>query len=174
MGANDRFTDIGKGLGPLWVSLLIQAEGSRVAGFNAALAGWIVCGFLLLLMCFTVMRDLRKLEQATLEALQRRGIVVNPSLAGVGLTTFGTITTPVSNKKVVDSFGDERQSRSGNSAIVSRVVPAPSFDGRTGSPLRNSRPEDHQQQQHSRLSSPPIAPATRTSDSSEVQCVVIV
>ena len=117
--------DIGKGLGPLWVSLLIQASGSRVAGFNAALCGWLVCAFIMFLMCFTVIGDVRRLEAATLAAIQRK-TSRNPNVAvgGIGendgTTTFGTI------QKAGDVEMSERTIRSDPGVIpVSSVFPTP-------------------------------------------------
>jgi predicted MFS family arabinose efflux permease len=67
------FDDIGKGLGPFWVSLLIAgAGGHRVPAFNFGMCGWLVCSALLFVMCFTVLGDLRKLELATQAAMDRR------------------------------------------------------------------------------------------------------
>lgn len=67
-----RYTDIGKGLGPLWVSLLIVGAGGRVPGFNYSIGGWFICSFLLMMMAFTVVGDLRKQEIATAAAMERR------------------------------------------------------------------------------------------------------
>lgn len=48
--------DLGKGLGPAIVSLLIPSLG-RVAAFNLSLGGWFVCAFFLFLMMFTITAD---------------------------------------------------------------------------------------------------------------------
>lgn len=48
--------DLGKGLGPALVALLISSMG-RTSAFNISAAGWIPCGLLLLLTAFTLQRD---------------------------------------------------------------------------------------------------------------------
>lgn len=58
--------DLGKGLGPAIVSLLIPSLG-RVAAFNLSLGGWFVCAFFLFLMAFTIAAD----EEAAARAQQQ-------------------------------------------------------------------------------------------------------
>ncbi|PSC76649.1 MFS family transporter: sugar [Micractinium conductrix] len=48
--------DLGKGLGPVFVSFFIQKLG-RSGAFNLSTAGWIPCGLLLLGTAFTLARD---------------------------------------------------------------------------------------------------------------------
>lgn len=66
------FDDLGKGLGPLWVSLIIEATGSRVKAFNYSICGWFGCAFILLLMMRTVRHDVKRLEQFTIENLEKK------------------------------------------------------------------------------------------------------
>jgi hypothetical protein len=54
------------------VSLLIVGLGGRVPGFNFGLAGWFICSLLLAVMVFTVKNDLRRLEEHTAAAMDRR------------------------------------------------------------------------------------------------------
>jgi sugar phosphate permease len=61
------FDDFGRGLGPVFVSLLIVQMGGRTPAFNLGVLGWVACGILNTLACFTVARDERKV-QATLAA----------------------------------------------------------------------------------------------------------
>lgn len=61
------FDDFGRGLGPVFVSMLIVNMGGRTPAFNVGVFGWIICGFLNLLIFFTVTVDERK-AQATLAA----------------------------------------------------------------------------------------------------------
>jgi MFS family permease len=104
------FDDIGKGLGPLWVSLLIAGTGSRVTGFNFAITGWLVCAVIMFIMCCTIKSDLRKLEAATLAALERRRVRnLQPSAAA----TFGTIPlSTMPNKNPAASPAMNHQSSS--------------------------------------------------------------
>ena len=62
--------DLGKGLGPAIVSLLIPSLG-RVTAFNLSLGGWGVCALFLFLMGFTIRADE--------EALIRSGGGLSPS-----------------------------------------------------------------------------------------------
>jgi len=61
------FDDFGRGLGPVFVSLLIVNMGGRTEAFNLGVFGWVICGIFNLLIYFTVERDERK-TQATLAA----------------------------------------------------------------------------------------------------------
>ena len=52
------FDDVGKGLGPYLISLLIQLfQGDRKEAFNIGFIGWIVCGLLLVLVSKFVESD---------------------------------------------------------------------------------------------------------------------
>lgn len=61
------FDDFGRGLGPVFVSLLIVHLGGRTPAFKFAVLGWVVCGILNSLIYITVARDERKV-QVTLAA----------------------------------------------------------------------------------------------------------
>jgi MFS family permease len=61
------FDDFGRGLGPVFVFLLIHQMGGRTPAFNLGVLGWVVCGIMNSLTYFTVARDERKV-QATLAA----------------------------------------------------------------------------------------------------------
>jgi predicted MFS family arabinose efflux permease len=61
------FDDFGRGLGPVFVSILIVNLGGRTPAFNIGTLGWIVCGVLNACMFFTVAKDETKV-QATLAA----------------------------------------------------------------------------------------------------------
>ena len=61
------FDDFGRGLGPVFVSLLIVNLGGRTLAFNIGVFGWVICGVLNLLIYFTATLDERK-AQATLAA----------------------------------------------------------------------------------------------------------
>ena len=56
------FDDLGKGLGPYFVSLLIVRMGGRLKAFNVALFGWVICGVANLLIFFTVSQDEAKVQ----------------------------------------------------------------------------------------------------------------
>ena len=61
------FDDFGRGLGPLFVSLLIVDLGGRTPAFNIGVLGWVLCGFFNLCMYFFVAKDELNI-QATLAA----------------------------------------------------------------------------------------------------------
>ena len=48
--------DLGKGLGPAIVALMIPSLG-RASAFTVAMGGWFVCAFFLSLMAFTIVED---------------------------------------------------------------------------------------------------------------------
>lgn len=58
--------DLGKGLGPAIVALLIPSLG-RVTAFNLSLCGWFLCAFFLFCMVFTIAGD----EEAAARAAQQ-------------------------------------------------------------------------------------------------------
>jgi MFS-type transporter involved in bile tolerance (Atg22 family) len=74
------FDDFGRGLGPVFVSLLIFQMGGRTPAFNVGVLGWVVCGILNSLTYLTVARDERKV-QATLAASLRHGSCANSDRA---------------------------------------------------------------------------------------------
>jgi sugar phosphate permease len=57
--------DLGKGLGPAIVSLLIPKWG-RLTAFNISLGGWILCAVFLGLLAFTIRSD----EEALIKQLE--------------------------------------------------------------------------------------------------------
>lgn len=54
--------DLGRGVGPYLVSVLIVAAGSRTAGIFIGYIFWIPCGLTMLAIMFTLKRDLEKNE----------------------------------------------------------------------------------------------------------------
>lgn len=65
------FDDVGRGLGPVFVAMLISNFGGRTAAFNIAVFGWVVCGVFNLLLYFTVERDETDVQSRFAESLQR-------------------------------------------------------------------------------------------------------
>lgn len=51
------FDDFGRGLGPMFVSLLIVHFGNRTSAFNIGVLGWIICGVFNMCMYFVVEND---------------------------------------------------------------------------------------------------------------------
>ena len=51
------FDDCGRGLGPVFVAMLISNLGGRTIAFNISVIGWMLCGVLNLLLYFTVEMD---------------------------------------------------------------------------------------------------------------------
>ncbi|CAN0436311.1 unnamed protein product [Ectocarpus fasciculatus] len=58
-GVFNVFDDLGKGLGPAMVSLVVASRG-REDAFTLAILGWLACGTMLLAMALTVHRDEQK------------------------------------------------------------------------------------------------------------------
>eukprot|EP00903_Cladosiphon_okamuranus_P006010 g5930.t1 len=65
-GAFNLFDDLGRGLGPALVSLLVVMHG-REDAFTIATLAWLACGALLLLMMATFQRDEQKVQSHLLE-----------------------------------------------------------------------------------------------------------
>mmetsp|Transcript_16241 Transcript_16241/g.44683 ORF Transcript_16241/g.44683 Transcript_16241/m.44683 type:complete len:139 (-) Transcript_16241:525-941(-) len=63
------FDDFGRGLGPVFVSVLIVNLGGRQPAFNVGVFGWMVCGVVNLLIFFTVVRDEEKIQTLVREQL---------------------------------------------------------------------------------------------------------
>jgi predicted MFS family arabinose efflux permease len=61
------FDDFGRGLGPVFLALLITSAGGRTPAFNLGTMGWVMCGILNIAVFFTAERDERRV-QATLAA----------------------------------------------------------------------------------------------------------
>lgn len=66
------FDDLGRGIGPFAISLLIVAAGSRQEGIFIGYTGWIPCGFVMLCIVFTLRGDIRKNEEELLDSRERR------------------------------------------------------------------------------------------------------
>ncbi|CAB1112629.1 unnamed protein product [Ectocarpus sp. CCAP 1310/34] len=60
-GVFNVFDDLGKGLGPAMVSLVVASRG-REDAFTLAILGWLACGTMLLAMALTVHRDEQKVQ----------------------------------------------------------------------------------------------------------------
>ncbi|CBJ27012.1 MFS family transporter: sugar [Ectocarpus siliculosus] len=60
-GVFNVFDDLGKGLGPAMVSLVVASRG-REDAFTLAILGWLACGTMLLAMALTVHRDEQKVH----------------------------------------------------------------------------------------------------------------
>lgn len=61
------FDDFGRGLGPVFLALMITNMGGRTAAFNTGTLGWMACGVLNLLVFFTAEGDEQR-GQATIAA----------------------------------------------------------------------------------------------------------
>ena len=57
------FDDFGRGLGPVFIFLLIDNLGGRQNAFNIGVIGWMLCGAMNLAMYFTVVRDEHVVQQ---------------------------------------------------------------------------------------------------------------
>jgi len=147
------FDDIGRGLGPLWVSLLIAGTGGRIPGFNLSIGGWFVCSLILFLMIFSVKGDFRKLEIATQASAERRRVGLGEgSLVGTkemmadgkALEADGPLdSTPVAlSAEVVDSDDATKSDPSyGKPSVVADSDDAGKSDPAYGKPSVASEPQ---------------------------------
>lgn len=65
------FDDFGRGLGPLFVAMMIESLGGRLPAFNIGAGFWMICGVLNLSTYFTVVRDEERV-QLLLEDVQSK------------------------------------------------------------------------------------------------------
>jgi MFS family permease len=63
--------DFGRGLGPVFISLLITGMGGRTPAFNLGVLGWAVCGLVNLCVFFTVEKDERRVQETIAATLMR-------------------------------------------------------------------------------------------------------
>lgn len=56
------FDDFGRGLGPVFVAMLISRFGGRTPAFNIGVTGWLLCGIFNLCIFFTVEKDEEKVQ----------------------------------------------------------------------------------------------------------------
>jgi len=68
------FDDFGRGLGPVFVAVLIANLGGRTPAFNVGVLGWVVCGILNLLVFFFVERDEQNVQLALMVENSVRGV----------------------------------------------------------------------------------------------------
>jgi hypothetical protein len=61
------FDDFGRGLGPAFVAWMIEKMGGRKSAFNIGILGWVLCGWLNLMLYFTVERDEEKVRKGVAE-----------------------------------------------------------------------------------------------------------
>jgi hypothetical protein len=65
------FDDLGRGLGPVFVSMLIIQLGGRTAAFNVGVLGWVLCGCFNVMMYFTVEKDERQVQMSIATKISR-------------------------------------------------------------------------------------------------------
>jgi predicted MFS family arabinose efflux permease len=74
------FDDFGRGLGPIFVAIMVSHLGGRTPAFNAGTSGWIVCGVLNLGIFFFVKvdedRNQMVLEERLGEATEEDGVAM--------------------------------------------------------------------------------------------------
>jgi MFS family permease len=76
------FDDFGRGLGPVFVSVLITRLGGRTPAFNIGVLGWMVCGLFNLMAFFTVERDERVCQTTIAAGLSRNQVDTNSDESG--------------------------------------------------------------------------------------------
>ena len=64
------FDDFGRGLGPVFVAILISSLGGRTIAFNVSVVGWVLCGIFNMLLYFTVEKDEGIVQRRFADALQ--------------------------------------------------------------------------------------------------------
>lgn len=69
------FDDLGRGIGPSLISVLIVSAGSRTAGIFIGYTGWIPSGLIMMCIFFTVYRDIEK-NEAELKATRDRRLTM--------------------------------------------------------------------------------------------------
>ena len=102
-GAFTLLNDLGTGLGPFWVSLMINAFGARLPAFNCALLGWFACALLNLAIILFVRRDARRVVEAAerrdadarAEAVARFGSKGSALVEGAPAKALGGDDAPV-------------------------------------------------------------------------------
>ena len=105
--------DLGKGLGPALVAVLISImtrftahDQSRVSAFNVAIAGWVPCGLLLILAGFSMPGD----EAAVQRQMARVAARLQPPDEGFLVTSaMEGLTTPAMSV----AYTDEGQTPTG-------------------------------------------------------------
>lgn len=65
------FDDFGRGLGPVFVAMLISNLGGRTIAFNISVIGWILCGIFNWLLYFTVEKDEADVQSRFAESLHQ-------------------------------------------------------------------------------------------------------
>lgn len=69
------FDDFGRGLGPLFIAMMVSGLGGRAQAFNIGTFGWLFCGVLnLVIFCFV--RDDEAKIQASLEEIMDKEIAL--------------------------------------------------------------------------------------------------
>ena len=63
------FDDFGRGLGPVFVAVLIQKLGGRTPAFNWGVLGWVLCGLLNGITFFTIRQDEERVQTLMAERL---------------------------------------------------------------------------------------------------------
>jgi len=66
------FDDFGRGLGPVFVAMMITRLGGRTPAFNVGVFGWIICGVVNLLVSLTVEHDESNLQRQIAASLPAR------------------------------------------------------------------------------------------------------
>lgn len=79
------FDDFGRGLGPVFVALMISNVGGRQKAFNLAVFGWVVCGVVNLCVFFTAARD-----ELALQARITSSLVSSTGYTDIGHEVNGT------------------------------------------------------------------------------------
>lgn len=101
--------DLGKGLGPAIVSLLIPSLG-RVAAFNISLGGWMFCAFFLFLMAFTIGPD------------EERMLRESAAIAAAVKQQHQLVTTTAATTSVAPENGSNQPQRAGMLQLPSKPL----------------------------------------------------
>lgn len=80
------FDDFGRGLGPVFVAMMIANVGGRTPAFNIGVFGWIVCGVFNLFMFWTVVGDEDHVQRVLAARLAKRRSDVQSHLVATVLS----------------------------------------------------------------------------------------
>jgi len=62
--------DLGRGIGPLMVALLVVWFGNVEVAFNVSVLGWVLCGLIILLIFYTIRRDEDQIRLSVSEVIR--------------------------------------------------------------------------------------------------------
>ena len=102
------FDDFGRGLGPVFVAIMIQKLGGRTPAFSLGVLGWVVCGILNGSTFFTIRQDEERVQTQIAESLHSS---VYPS-ESISIDTGFSPNDAISEAPVIPIYGQSNASAS--------------------------------------------------------------